>query len=192
MAALGPKWIPAKNVLRILCAQAMIFTLSYFTGPLLSALGRPDASAKLEWLRAITGALFLVVSGLFLRSAPASWQLNGMALARAVPNVLFITPVYLYLLMRFARVSLRDVLAALWNPVRAGLSIVAAVYLLRFIVGSTWTRPIGLVATETAIGGAAGLAVLIMLEKQLRGTARRIAYRVGWFFSSQPAGGGQA
>jgi PST family polysaccharide transporter len=191
MATLGPKWMPATNVLRILCAQAMIFTLSYFTGPLLNALGRPDMSAKLEWLRAIIGCLFLVVIGLLLRRAPVGWQLNGIALAKAIPNVLFITPLYFYLLMRFARVSLQDVLSVLWNPVCASLSIVAAVYLLRLVVGSTWTRPISLVAAETAIGGAAGLAVLITLEKHLRGTALRIANRVGWLLCSQQVGGGQ-
>lgn len=178
MATLGPNWMPATDVLRILCAQGMIFTLSYFTGPLLTALGRPDMGAKLEWLRAVTGALFLIVIGLLLRNARPGWQLNGMALARAVPNVFFITPVYLYLFIRYARISLRDVLSALSNPVLAGLSIVAAVYLTRVIVGPVWTKPIMLVTVETAIGGAVGAGVLITLDKQLRGVALRLVDRL--------------
>jgi teichuronic acid exporter len=180
MAVLGPKWIPATNVLKILCAQGMIFTLSYFTGPLLTALGRPDVSAKLEWLRALIGVVSIVVIGLFLRKAPVSWQLDGMAFARAMPNVLFITPLFLYLLMRFAHLSLRDVLSALSNPVFTSLSIITAIYLLQIAGVSTLTQPRALVATEIVIGAAAGIGTLLSLDRQLRGVALGFVRRVGW------------
>lgn len=190
MAALGPKWMPATNVLKILCAQGTIFTLSYFTSPLLNALGRPDLSAKLEWLRAAVGSLFMIAAGLLLRGAATDWQLNGMALARAIPNVFFVTPVYLYLLTRFSRASMRDVFSAISKPVLASLSIVVAVYILRLMVSSASTRPITLVALEIGIGGAAGLGMLITLDKQLRGAALQLANRAGWLFCcSQQAGG---
>jgi PST family polysaccharide transporter len=191
MAALGPKWMPATDVLKILCVQGMIFTLSYFTGPLLSALGRPGTSAKLEWVRAIVGSLFLVATGLLLRTAPSNWQLTGMALARAVPNVFFVTPVYFYILMRFAGISLREAALALSTPVCASLSIVAAVYVLRLIVGPSLVQPSGLLAAETVVGGAAGVGMLLTLDRQLRGLLLRQAGRVIWLFRAQQVEGAQ-
>ena len=181
MATLGPKWVPATNVLRILCLQGMVFTLSYFTSPLLTAIGRPSTSAKLEWSRAIVGVLFLTVTGLLLRNASVGWQVNGIALARAIPNVFFITPVFFYLLMRVARISVRDLLSALSNPVWASLSIVAVVSLLRLVGVSNWTRPAILVTVETIVGGTAGLTVMLALDEQLRGVALGLVNRVGWF-----------
>jgi teichuronic acid exporter len=171
MATLGPKWVPATNVLRILCAQGMIFTLSYFTGPLMTALGRPEQVAKLEWARAAVGLVFLSVAGALLRNAAVTWQVTGIALARAIPNAIFITPVFLYLLMHFARISLRDLTSALVSPASASISIVVAVTLLRLTGISIWTGPRTLLILETVTGAAAGLAVLVMLDAQIRRVA---------------------
>lgn len=178
MATLGPKWVLATGVLKILCAQGMIFTLSYFTSPLLAAMGRPNLSAKLEWARAMVGVLFLSVAGLLLRSAAVSWQLNGIALARAIPNVFFITPVFAYLLMRSAGISLRDLFSALSSPFCASASIVVAVSLLQFAGVSDWTRPIRVVALETVAGGMVGLGVFLALDKQMRAIAGGLLTRV--------------
>ena len=181
LATLGPKWIPATDVLKILSIQGIIFTLSYFTSPLLTALGKPHVSAKLEWARAVVGVLFITATGLLLRGAPTKWQVAGIALARAIPNVLFITPLFIYLLMRYARISVRDLFWALYNPIWASLSIVAAVSLFRLVGISTWTRPTTLVALETVVGGAAGLAVMLALDKQVRGVALGLVNRFAWF-----------
>jgi O-antigen/teichoic acid export membrane protein len=181
MAMLGSKWIPATNVLRILCLQGMVFTLSFFTSPLLVAIGRPHTSAKLEWSRALVGVLFLTVTGLLLRGATVSWKVDGIALARAVPNVFFLTPVFFFFLMRYARVSVGDIFSALSNPVWSSLSIVAVISLLRLIGVSTWAGPVALVTLETVVGGAAGIVVMLALDRQLRGVALGLVNRVGWF-----------
>jgi O-antigen/teichoic acid export membrane protein len=179
MATLGPKWVPATNVLRILCVQGMIFTLSYFTSPLMTALGRTKQVAKLEWSRAIVGMLFILVAGLLLKGAPENWRATGIAFARAIPNALIVTPVYMYLLMHYARVSLRDLLHSLANPVWTSLAVVAAVFLLRLAAMGIWTKPITTLVLETAIGGVAGLSVLIALDRQIRGIALGLASRLG-------------
>ena len=181
MATLGPKWVPATNVLKILCVQGMIFTLSYFTGPLMTALGRPKQVAKLEWVRAVVGVLFLSVSGILLRNAAVSWQVTGIALARAIPNAIFVTPVFLYLLMDYARVSLRDLISALASPVWASISIVAAVILLRLTGIAIWSRPTTLLILETVTGGVAGLTVLMVLDRQIRSVALGLVGRTGLF-----------
>jgi len=181
MATLGPKWIPATDVVRILCLQGMVFTLSYFTSPLLTAIGKPNVSAKLEWSRAIVGVLFLTAAGLLLRHAPVGWQVNGIALARAIPNVFFITPLFFYLLMKVARVSVRDLFSALSNPVRASLTIAAVVSFLHLVVSANEVRPAALVALDTIVGGGAGFAVMMICDKQFRDIALGLANRVCCF-----------
>ena len=155
MATLGPKWVPATDVLRILCVQGMIFALSYFTGPLMTALGHPKQVAKLEWARAVVGVLFLAGIGLLLKHAAINWQVIGIALARALPNVLFVTPVFLYLLMHYAKVSLKDLLGALKVSVVSGVSIVLAVYFLKLTGLGAESKPMILLALEILAGGVA-------------------------------------
>lgn len=181
MATLGPKWIPATDALKILCLQGMIFALSFFTGPLLTALGHPKRNAQLEWARAVVGVLFLVVGGLLLKNSPVDWQVAGIALARALPNVFFITPVFMYLLMHFARVSLRDLVIAVANPVLASIGIVAAVFLFQMTGLLAHAKPVALLSLEICLGGIVGIAVLLTLDDQLRGMARGIVNRMGWF-----------
>jgi teichuronic acid exporter len=180
MAMLGPKWVPATDVVKILCLQGMVFTLSYFTSPLLTAIGKPNVSAKLEWSRAIVGILFLTAAGLLLRNASVDRQVNGIALARAIPNVFFITPLFFYLLMRVAHISLRDLFSALSNPIWASLSVAAVVSLLHFVLSSQ-TRPAILVGVDVIVGGAAGFAVMLTLDKQFRDVAFGLVNRVGCF-----------
>jgi PST family polysaccharide transporter len=181
MATLGAKWVPATNVLKILCVQGMIFTLTYFTSPLMTALGRPRQVAKLEWARALIGVPFLLLAALLLKGAPPNWEVTVIALARAVPNVFLVTPLFLYLLMHFAGVTLRGLVSAVANPVWASLSIVAAVFLFRLTGIAIWTRPTTLLILETALGGAVGLTVLVALDKQFRGVALGLFSRMGLF-----------
>jgi hypothetical protein len=117
---------------------------------------------------------------LLLRHATVDWQVIGIALARAVPNVVFITPVFLYLLMQYARVSLGDLAGALRVPTFSSLSIVAAVYLFRLTGVAADGKPILLLILEIAVGGIVGGAVLLM-DEQLRGIVRGLLQRVTWF-----------
>ncbi len=181
MATLGPKWVPATDVLKILCVQGMIFALSFFTGPLLTALGHPKRNAQLEWARAAVGMLFLVGGGLLLRNAPVDWQVSGIALARAIPNVFFVTPVFLYLLMHFAKVSFVDLVTAVANPALASLGIAASIFLFKLSGVLAFTKPVILLSIESCVGGIVGLVILLILDKQIREMARGIANRVGWF-----------
>lgn len=180
-ATLGPKWMPATNVLKILCLQGMILALSYFTGPLMTALGRPKQVAKLVWASTVIGVLFLLGSGALLRNAAVNWQVTGIALARSIPNVFFVTPVFLYLLMHFAGVSFRDLIGSVINSALSSASIVAAIFLFRMTGITASARPLILLLLETIIGGVIGMAVLLMLDREIRGVVRGILSRVAWF-----------
>jgi O-antigen/teichoic acid export membrane protein len=185
MATLGPKWTPATDVLIILCVQGMIFALSYFTGPLMTALGHPKEVAKLEWARAVVGVLFLLGFGLMLRNSTVNWQVIGIALARSIPNVLFVTPVFLYLLMKFAGVTFGDLVVALKGPVLSGLAITAAVFLVKLSGIGAEAKPVFLLALEVIVGGVAGAAVLLMVDSQVRDIGRNMLNRLAWFSATE-------
>jgi O-antigen/teichoic acid export membrane protein len=181
LATLGPKWVPATNVLRILCIQGMVFALSYFTGPLLTAIGKPQLNAKLEWARAIVGVLFILVTGFLLRNAEVSWQVSGIALARAIPNIFLITPVFLFLLLHFTGVSFKDLILAILNPILAGAAIIVVILFFNLSGFLSDSKPLAMLVLETSLGGIAGLTTLLAIDKDIRGLAKGILGKVPWF-----------
>jgi O-antigen/teichoic acid export membrane protein len=168
MATIGPKWIPAVDVVRILSVLGMLLILAYFTGPLLQALGRPRQLAALEWARTAAGTLLLVVSGFLVRNRPVSSQIAGIALARFVTGAFLVTPIFLYIFLRLSRISLRDLAATVAPSAISAASVVASVSLFHASGWLEGDRPIVLLMTEVAIGGVIGLVVLFSLETQLR------------------------
>jgi O-antigen/teichoic acid export membrane protein len=168
MATIGPKWSPASNVVKILSALGMALVFSFFTGSLLQALGRPRRLAALEWARAGVSTGVLAAAGLLVRSGSTSTQIAGIASARFVVGALVVTPVYVYILMRLSGLSLRDFGNAVTPSVLASVGVIGSVMLFQAAGWATALRPVVLLATESAIGGATGLAVLIGSDKWLR------------------------
>jgi O-antigen/teichoic acid export membrane protein len=168
MATLGPQWVPAGDVLKVLSVVGMSLTFAYFTGPLLQALSQPRKLAILEWCRAAVSILFLCVIGLIVRDRPTSWHLVGIALARFVPSVFLVTPVFLGILMKLCRISMRDLVSAITPSVSASLGAVIAVSLVQYSGVSANSRPIIQLISEVTVGGAVGGAILVALDRQLR------------------------
>lgn len=168
MATIGANWGPAANVLRVLSLLGMVLVFTFYTGPLLQALSRPHHLAMLEWLRAALGTSLLVAAGFLVRSSPVGGQILGIAGARFVTGAFFVTPVYVYMLMRLSGISLRDLAAALAPSVLASVGVVGAVMLSQAIGLTAGQRPVVLLIAESAIGGITGLTILFGFEVQLR------------------------
>jgi O-antigen/teichoic acid export membrane protein len=166
MATLGPKWEPAADVLKVLCALGMFIIFAYFTGPLLQALGKPHLLAGLEWARTAVGICFLVVAGLLVRHAPLHSQIMALAIARLIPGALIVTPVFLGILMHLTGISLRGVVGAIFPVMVSSFSVVSAILVVRHFF--SLARPPLLLTIETATGLIVGGAVLLMLDLQLR------------------------
>lgn len=179
MATLGPKWVPATDVLRVLCLLGMALVLSYFTGPLLQALGRTRQLAILEWGRLAVGLVFLYVAAQLVKDAPIRWQVAGIALSRFVPMVFVITPVFVYILMHFCGITIKDLIGSVSHSVSSAIAIGIAVYLFRFSGIASGAKPVVQLVLQSAIGGLIGLAVLLSLDSELRGVTRGIAVRLG-------------
>ena len=168
MATIGPKWIPAADVLKILSVLGMLLVLAYFTGPLLQALARPRQLAVLEWARTAAGTALLLVAGFLVRNGSVSSQIAGIAVARFVTGALLVTPVFLYIFVRLCKISLRDLAACIAPSAIAAASVVGSVMLFHLSGWLASDKTVFLLIAEVAIGGVTGLAVLFSLETQLR------------------------
>lgn len=168
MATLGDKWIPASQVLKILSVLGMTSIFTIFTGPLLQALSRTSFLAVLEWSRTLLGTILLLIAGLTVRGASVEWQVGSIALARLTLGVLFVTPVFLYLLIRISHISVRDLVASTMPSAASGAAALVAVTVFRYshVLGDC--RPLVLLTAEVLIGTLFGLAVLLPLDLQLR------------------------
>jgi O-antigen/teichoic acid export membrane protein len=177
MATLGTKWIPAAGALKILCVVGMCAVVASFTGPMLQALSRPHHVAGLVWARVAIATVFLIGTGYLVRNRSVRWQLIGIASARFATMAFLVTPIFLRILMRLARIPLRDLISAVAPSALASLSTILAVVLFQISGLLVDGKPIILLIAETAIGGIAGLAVLLAFDLQLRGLALSLKQR---------------
>ena len=178
LATLGPKWIPATDALRILCLIGVSIVFSCFTGPMLQALSRPHHLAALEWARMVLGTAFVVIAGLLVRTSSVEHQLMGIALARCITMTCLVAPVFLYILMRLAKIPLREFLSSVTPSVFASLSTVGAVALFQLSGWLAGGKPLILLIAEVAVGGVAGLTVLLILDSQLCGLVASLPQRM--------------
>jgi len=178
MAALGPKWVPATDGLRVLCFMGMATVLACFTGPLLQALSKPHHLAGLEWARAILGTVLLVIVGLLVRNSTINWQIMAIALVRTVPMVVLVLPVFLYILMKLCDLSFRDLTSAVMPSVLASLGAAVAVAPFTLSGWLSGARPWVLLAAEVIVGAVVGLSILLIFDNQLYGFLSSISQRI--------------
>jgi O-antigen/teichoic acid export membrane protein len=181
MATLGSKWLPASGVLKILAVLGMSAVFAYFTGPLLQALSRPHHLAVLEWARSGVGVLFLAAAGYYVRGGTLTQQIVGLSLARFVPGVFLVMPVFLYLLMHLCGISFRELASAVAPSAFASAGLVAAILLFKLNGWASYAKPVQVLAAEVTVGGIVGLTLLILLDRQLRSVVVKMQQRMfGW------------
>ncbi|HEY4245825.1 MAG TPA: oligosaccharide flippase family protein [Lacunisphaera sp.] len=168
MAVVGPEWLAATNVLKVLCVFGAIMIFTFFTGPLLQALGRTTALAILEWSRTLVGLLFLVIAAHLVRDSSEAWQILGIPLARLANGVCVIAPLYLYFFVRLCRLQVRDLVRAIMPSAITAGAIIAAVMLFQATGLLEGNRPMIRLTVQVLIGGISGLPVLLSLDQHLR------------------------
>jgi PST family polysaccharide transporter len=170
MGIIGPQWYPAAHALQLLSILGMFFMFSMFTGPLLQALGRPGFLAVLEWCRTFFGILVLLAAGWLVHHAALEWQVTGIALARCSTGVLLVTPLYLYLLLHFGRVSAREAVAAVYPSVLSSIAIGMSFWLLRLAGLMTLPSPIFILSAQIVLGAAVAITVFLAFDRSTRNT----------------------
>jgi PST family polysaccharide transporter len=178
MATLGSKWLPASDVLKVLSVLGMSAVFAYFTGPLLQALSRPHHLAVLEWARSAVGVVFLAVAGYLVRGGTLTQQIIGLSLARFVPGFFLVMPAFLYILMRLAGISFRDLVASVAPSAIASGGLVIAIILFQFYGRPANAKPATVLVAELLLGGIIGLTLLVLLDKQLRSALLKLHQRM--------------
>lgn len=186
MATVGSKWQPAANVLSILSVVGILVIFTFFTGPLLQALGRTRALAGLEWGRTVVGLACLIVAGLLIRNTPDTWQVMGIAFARLATAVLFTTPFFLYLFLRLCRLTIGDFFRSVASSSIASTGVAISVLLFHLTGWLSSGKPVILLSVEVAIGAAVGIPVLLALDHQLRAFIKGLLQRLTPSVTPQP------
>ncbi len=173
MDTLGPNWAAATDALRVLCLFGMAIVLTCFTVPLMQARGKTHQVAILEWARTIIGLLLVVFTGLLVRGGSLEIQVTSIAVARALVMGVLVTPVFLYFLLKFAGLTIRDFLVLIGPSLLASVGVVASVALFREVAPIA-SKPLVQLMGEIFVGGATGVALLLSADAQLRMVARRV------------------
>lgn len=177
MEVIGSKWTSASSVLKVLCLVGVFMIYAFFTVPLLQALGRTRLVALLEWARTIVGALILTLAGMLVHNAPITWQIMGIALSRLATGAILVAPVFVYILMRLTKISLRDLIPAVAPAVVSSATVIGAMGLLHLSGCLSGYKPIFLLIADILVGGAIGLMMLLRFDAQLRLSVGAIVQR---------------
>jgi PST family polysaccharide transporter len=169
MALLGDKWGPAADVLTILCIFGFTQALSRFTGPLLSAKGKPHLMAVLTWTVNVVSISTLLVVAILLKNAPVTRQITGIAYTRLAVGAGLMAPIFLFYLLRFSQTPLKSFLRAIGPSSFAACATSAAVVFLNLSGLLRGLRPTVSLAADLIAGGLAGLGTLLLLDRQLLG-----------------------
>jgi O-antigen/teichoic acid export membrane protein len=177
MNLMGPKWVLASGVLKILSILGMLMLFVMFTGPLLQALSRPHHHAILEWTRTVVGSGLLIAAGVWARHSTVEWQVNAIALARFAMVAVFVTPVFLYLLLHLGRISVRELLKSITPAFASATAVFISVYFLYPSRVMAEAKPAIQLCVQVVIGSLCGLAILLLLDRQLRAALLALVQR---------------
>jgi O-antigen/teichoic acid export membrane protein len=177
MATIGKSWIPASHALTVLCLLGVAIVFAYFTGPLLQALSRPRELALLEWGRMILGVLALIPAAMIARHHSIAAQILGIALARFVIGAFIVAPIFVYILMKLCKITIREFVSLVIPSATSSASVVLSVLLFTSTGLLQTAAPILLLASEVAIGGLVGIVVLLALDSDLRRSTEAILSR---------------
>ena len=168
LAVLGSQWVPAADAVSILCFLGATLVLSMFTGPLLQALGRPRHLAALEWSRAAVDIAFLGLAALMLKNTTVDEQVTGIALARFVPTVFLVSPLFIGVLMYNCKISLQDLRLSLSSSFLAGAGIFSSIFCFQYFAAAAKMAPLTLLLSESLIGGGTGFVFLWFSDRDFR------------------------
>ena len=167
MTLMGPKWALASGLVKILSVLGTLTLFTMFTGPLLQALARPHHLAALEWTRTLIGTALLVAAGVWVRNATVQSQVTAIALARFLIGVVFVTPVFVYLLIRLSQISFHDLARSIVPSLLSGACVCTSILALYPVLTLT-PKPLARLLVQILTGGVFGIATLLVLDKQLR------------------------
>ncbi len=163
-AIYGAKWVEAGHLAQAFAFMVVPFTLNYFAGPVLSALGM---GANMRTL-----AIVQLVLTVALTMLAAPYGIFAVACAY-VGRAYLTLPLQIWFLRQSAGITLRITLRAIAAPFFASAIMGVAVWCIMAAV-----RPhISVALVAVLVGVAAGIVIysvaLLALSRQIRGVVRR-------------------
>lgn len=149
----GERWAESAEIARLLGLMAVPFTLNYFAGPALAALGRSGTLAKL--------AAFQLGLTLVLSLAAAPYGLTAIAAAYVLRAHLAL-PVQIWLFRRYSGVGFRALLKAIAPALSMALVMAAAMLAMDHFVGHRFDNR-ALFVVCMALTGATVYALSLLL-----------------------------
>jgi len=122
----GERWAPSIPVLQVLALVGVLQAVTFYTGPLLTSLGRADLALRIRLLNAVLRVIGFVIAVRIGLVAVAAAYLVGGVLTQ---------PMAIVLLGRMTGLRARTWLAPLLAPLSVGLAMMAAVGLWRAAAG---------------------------------------------------------
>jgi PST family polysaccharide transporter len=151
--ALGPGWTTSILPAQILFSAGLVYRLSSFFGPVMTALGYPEMRLRVAFFRGLTQVALI---GLGLRHG-----IVGVACAMAATQVLFYG-IELAVLRHLVEFDVVAYVSALAKPCLAAAAMALPLVRLGRLLG---TRPLLVVSAEVALGVAIYASVMLVLAR---------------------------
>jgi lipopolysaccharide exporter len=123
----GQKWLPAVDLVQILCLVALIRTIQNPVGSLLLAKGRADLGFKWTLVVAITQAL-----GIFIGVRIGA--ISGVAVSMLVLHIIYVYPEYYILVRPMIKCDFKEYLSTMASAFAFSAIMAAVIWLLPHLV----------------------------------------------------------
>jgi len=141
--------------------------------PLHNGIKHLDA---LEWSRAAVDVAFLGLAALLVKTATVNEQVTGIALARFVPTVFLVSPVFIGILIRSCKIPIQELMSALASSFFASSGIFASIFLFRLSCATVSLPPFTTLLIEALIGGLVGFAILMVSDRDFPVPVQKIGF----------------
>ena len=144
----------------------------HFYQPAFASIRKAQTLSCSGMVGAAIDIVCLGLAALLLKTATMNEQVTGIALARFVPTVFVVSPVFIGVLMHFCKI--RSGLISLAGSFIASAAIFASIYSFRLSGVAAGAPPFTTLLIEALIAGTIGFAVLLLSDREFRLFARKI------------------
>jgi PST family polysaccharide transporter len=149
---LGGKWIPSIQVMRILALVGIIYSISYFHGSIMMAMGKPSWAMKLSFLNSLFSVVAFIVA--------VRWGIVAVALAFLIRNCLEF-PISYWATNKLIHIEITIYLRKFAAPLTGSVVMIAALLGAKQLIGSSINLHTSLIIY--AVIGALVYAATILL-----------------------------
>jgi O-antigen/teichoic acid export membrane protein len=165
---IGPAWSAAAVPLQVLAITAVIMVVIGPGGPSLQAVGRPHLLAAYTWFTALTSVGSNTVIAMWLRDAPLTEQVLGLALTRLAWSVLVVLVTHLVIMRVVLGMTISTSLSPFGPAALAGAAAaLAGIGLNRIEPLRTLAAPLPLIIIAAA-AAVVGCIVLLAADHRIR------------------------